>query len=333
MTTTAKYFIKVVYGMICLLPVLLISFRSDEKPPGANISNGLIKAHVYLPDANDGYYRATRFDWSGVMNSLEVNGHQYYGQWYEKYSPTIDDAIMGPVESFDPVGYEKIKPGGQFLKIGVGVVKKPDDLPYNFETYYPIVNGGQWNIKVKKDRVQFEQILKGTEYAYDYRKTVALVKNKPVMVIRHSLKNRGSETITTSVFDHNFLVMDHQMTGPGFVLTLPCNPTEQISPSMQPYVKIKGNQLIFLKDPGRQHVSFKDLTNGVGADYNIKVENHNTGAAVKITGDKRISKMVFWSSSKTICPEPYIKIEVKPGNTVTWEITYEYYHCDITKTP
>ena len=35
-------------------------------PPQAEITNGQIRVKLYLPDARNGYYRATRFDWSGV---------------------------------------------------------------------------------------------------------------------------------------------------------------------------------------------------------------------------------------------------------------------------
>jgi hypothetical protein len=43
----------------------------------ATISNGQLKATVYLPDAHSGFYRGTRFDWSGVISSLEFKGHNY----------------------------------------------------------------------------------------------------------------------------------------------------------------------------------------------------------------------------------------------------------------
>ena len=328
-----KYSFNAIGSLVCLLAFFFLSFIPGKNPPQAVISNGVIRAHLYLPDADNGYYRATRFDWSGVINDLEVNGHHYYGQWYEKYSPTINDAIMGPVEAFDPIGYNEINPGERFLKIGVGFVKKLNDLPYNFATYYPIVDGGKWKIKAKEDHIKFEQTLRGTGYAYDYSKTVKLLKDKSIMVLSHTLKNTGTKTIETSVFDHNFLVMDKQITGPGFVVTLPVKPTEALNVRMQDYAKLQDNQLIFLKNLNRRNVAFKDLTNGVGAGYNLKVENYHTGAAVKITGDRRMSKLVFWSASKTICPEPYINIKVEPGKTFTWKITYEYYNCDILKTP
>ncbi|MBI5008874.1 MAG: hypothetical protein HZB98_04345 [Bacteroidia bacterium] len=66
------------------------------KFPEAEISNKMIKAKLYLPDKEKGYYQGTRFDWSGNMPSLKVNGHEYFGQWFEKYSPEIHDAIWGP---------------------------------------------------------------------------------------------------------------------------------------------------------------------------------------------------------------------------------------------
>ena len=321
--------IKIACNVICLLAVFTISTAQNVSPPEATITNGLINAHLYLPDAENGYYRATRFDWSGVISSLEFDGHNYYGQWYGKYSPTINDAIMGPVEAFDPLGYEEAKPGESFVKIGIGLLTKPDVAPYNFATYYPIINAGKWKVKVKADQVQFSHSLKGIDYAYEYNKTVKLVKNKPVMILSHTLKNTGAKTITTSVFDHNFFVIDKQKTGPGFEVTFPIA-AEKVDPRMEDMVKLQDNQLIFLKELSGGSVSFKDLTNGNGADYNIKVENRNTGAGVKITADKPISKLVFWSASKTICPEPYINIKIEPGQVFTWNITYEYYTNAIT---
>src|SRR5688500_6830593 len=66
----------------------------------AEIRNSTIEAKIYLPDAERGYYRGTRFDWSGVVPSLKANGHEYFGQWFSKYDPKLHDAIVGPVDEF-----------------------------------------------------------------------------------------------------------------------------------------------------------------------------------------------------------------------------------------
>jgi len=122
---------KKTYLIICILSCLMISATQHEEFPEAEITNGLIRAHFYLPDSKAGYYQATRFDWSGVILSLEYEGHSFYGQWFEKYSPTTHDAVMGPVEEFAPVGYSEATSGGSFLKIGVGTLTKPNESDYN----------------------------------------------------------------------------------------------------------------------------------------------------------------------------------------------------------
>jgi hypothetical protein len=52
--------------------------------PEAELSNGQIRLRVYLPDAKAGFYRATRFDWSGMIGSLLYKGHEFYGPWFQR---------------------------------------------------------------------------------------------------------------------------------------------------------------------------------------------------------------------------------------------------------
>jgi hypothetical protein len=91
---------KKIYFYSLIFCVFAIAAKPFDQFPQATITNGLIQARIYLPDVNSGYYRASRFDWSAVMPELTYKGHSYFGQWYDKYSPTHHDAIMGPVEDF-----------------------------------------------------------------------------------------------------------------------------------------------------------------------------------------------------------------------------------------
>lgn len=305
---------KKVYTIVSILFVFTIGAKPIDQPPQAEISNGIIHARLYLPDAKNGYYRGSRFDWSGVMPELEYNGHSYFGQWFDKYSPALHDAIMGPVEDFSPVGYDEAKAGESFLKLGIGMVSKPEEQKYLFTNPYPIVNPGLWRVKKKKDQVAFIHKLDDKEYAYQYKKTVQLVKGKPEMVLSHTLKNTGKRTIETNVYNHNFLVMDKQPVGRGFVVKLSFNPVGEARGTGD-LGKLQENQIIFLKDLGKnEHLHYLSLQgfSNSAKDYDIRVENHNTGAAVRITSDQPLSRLAFWSAHATICPEPYIKIKVNP---------------------
>ncbi|MEO6187831.1 MAG: hypothetical protein ABIO82_03340, partial [Ginsengibacter sp.] len=296
-------------------------------PPQAEISNGLIQARLYLPDAQDGYYRGSRFDWSGVISDLQFQGHSYYGQWFPKYDPRIHDAIMGPVEDFYPIDFSEAKPGGTYLKIGIGILVRPDTNKYSIVPPYEIVNHGEWKVKAKGRSIEFRQILNDASYSYEYKKTIELRKGKSEMVISHTLKNTGNKTIETDVYNHNFFMLDKQTTGPGFTISFPFNLKAESGGNTN-LAEIRGNQLVFIKELERKdHVYYPEI-NGFGndaKDYDIKVENQNTGAGARITCDRPLSKLVFWSASTTVCPEPYIHIKATPGETFTWKITYDYY--------
>ncbi|MEJ7679679.1 MAG: hypothetical protein WKG06_17830 [Segetibacter sp.] len=321
---------KKVYIIVSILSVFATGAKSIDHFPQAEISNGVIHARFYLPDINDGYYRASRFDWSGVMPELEYQGHTYFGQWFDKYSPTIHDAIMGPVEDFLPVGYDEAKVGDNFLKVGIGIVTKPEEPKYSIATPYQIVNSGIWKVKKKSDQVEFIHKLNDKEYAYEYKKSVQLIKGKPEMVLSHTLKNTGKQTIETNVYDHNFFVMDKQPTGPDFVVKFPFNLKSQ-APDTGQLGKIQDNQIMFLKDLSKnEHLFYQSLTGFSNSvkDYDIRIENHKTGAAVRITSDQPLSRLVFWSAQATLCPEPYVSVKVRPGEVFSWKIFYEFYICE-----
>jgi hypothetical protein len=61
------------------------------------------------------------------------------------------------------------------------------------------------------------------------------------------------------------------------------------------------------------------------ADYDIHVENRKTGAGVRVTADKPLSDLVFWTSPRTTCPEAYIHVHADRGRPMSWQITYDFY--------
>jgi len=298
--------------------------------PQALISNGTVQATLYLPDAEKGYYRATRFDWSGLVASLRYQGHSYFGQWFDRYDPKTNDAVMGPVEEFgnNALGFNEAAAGGPFVKVGVGALKKPDNgRPYNHFTTYDFADAGKWTVRKGTDFVEFTQELTDAAgYAYVYRKTVRLAKGKPVMSLEHSLKNTGRKTIETSVYDHDFYMLDGQPTGPDLVVKFPFEP--QWSGPASQFTEIFGKELRFLREYQPGQTAQSNITGYdpiKPADYDIRVENRKTGAGVRQTSDRPIARINFWSIRTTVCPEAYIDVTAAPGQEFTWKINYEFY--------
>lgn len=299
--------------------------------PQAAISNELVVAKLYLPDSERGYYRGTRFDWSGVIHSLRAGDREYFGQWFERYDPKLHDAIAGPVEEFRTrgagLGYDEARAGGTFIRIGVGVVRKPDESRYDAFRTYELVDSGRWQVKPERDRIEFvHELSDGGGYAYRYLKRLRLVPGRPELVIEHALVNTGRKVIETSQYNHNFFMLDHRPTGPDARVTFPFE--LRLAGRLQgSAAEIRGKEIGFLKEiPAGESVygEFEGF-GGSAADYDIRIEHRQAEAGVRITADRPISRLAFWCIRSTVCPEPYIDLKVEPGGEVTWAYTYQFY--------
>src|SRR5512136_184337 len=110
--------------------------------PAVTLTGRHAEATVYLPDPSAGYYRGPRFDWSGLMASLRMGGHEFFGEWrIGPHEPLGNDFVVGPAGEFGmgpgtgnppPLGYDETGPGGLFLKVGAGTRRKPEQRPYHF---------------------------------------------------------------------------------------------------------------------------------------------------------------------------------------------------------
>jgi hypothetical protein len=310
---------------ICLLAgalgALAPAFAADPPAPGITISNGVLTAKLHAPDPEKGFYRGTRFDWAGVVASLERKGHNYFGWWNQApYDPKLHDAITGPVDSFNAIGYEDTPVGGKFLRIGVGWLKRPDSPRMdNFHTY-EIADGGKWTTKVGKDKVEFTHTLAGT---YVYKKTLRLVKDS--LVIEHSLKNTGKKTLETDMFNHDFFMLDNQPTGPDIGVKFSFEPKTQND--WRGPGEIQGKELVY-KQVLPNGVAVSGAITGYGAtaaDQEFRVENRKTGVGVHQTGDRPLSRLYFWSIKTTVCPEAYVHVKVEPGKEERWKSAFEFY--------
>ncbi|QHN03969.1 hypothetical protein FTO74_11740 [Granulicella sp. WH15] len=332
---------------------LATSAAAQDQPPTAKIDNGILHATIYLPDAANGFYRGTRFDWSGIIGDLAYAGHSYYGPWFTKIEPGVRDyifdgaditagsasAITGPSESFDtkdglPLGFSRVSSGQTFVKIGIGVLRKPDDQKYSPYRQYEIVDHGKWKVKARATSIEFTQTVvdRSSGYGYRYTKTLRLLPGKPVLVMDHVLKNLGREPIVTEVFNHNFLVLDHQPTGPGFSVSLPFAIAPE-KPIKRDLGTVDGNRISYRKQLEGKEV-FTVQIGGFAAtpqDNDFRVENNKVGAGVRITGDRPLAQAEVWSIRSTVAVEPFVSLSAAPGETIRWSNSYLYYTLPETK--
>ena len=303
----------------------------EEKDyPRAEISNGVVSAGVFLPDAEKGFYRGTRFERSGAIYSLQWQGHEYFGPWREGLDdPTQHDNIMGPAESFSAndqvLGYEEAKVGGIFLRIGVGLCEKPEEDGYVWSHTYKVLDPGKWSIRQGSHWIEFTHGI-STElgYAYRYTKRLTLTENKPELILSHSLANTGQKVIATEVFNHNFFVIDGQPSSPDFTIELPFSLTADRD--LKGVVMLDGKTIRYpaaLTDG--QIYAFLEGFGAEASDNTFVIRNSKTGAGVRVATNQPLDKVAFWTTRRTICPEPFIFMEIEPGKAYSWNTEYQFF--------
>lgn len=299
--------------------------KDAPNAPAVRITNGLVTAVLYLPDAERGYYRATRFDWSGVVADLQAGGHSYFGRWFPDYDPKKHDAISGPVQEFvTGQGFDAAKPGETFVKIGVGVLRKPAEPVRGFPTL-EIVDGGKWSTRISKDSVEFVHEVNDSRSGFGYRltKTVALPPGKMQMTLTQRIESTGVNPIDTEMYDHNFFVLDGQPSGPDVEVRVPFK-LEAFNVRGDA-IQVGHDRLNYLKPiETANRMQLKGFS-ASPADYDIRVENRKTGAGARVTSDRALSDMVFWTSPRTTCPEAYIHVHAERGRPMDWKTTYDFY--------
>ena len=312
------------------MPIVAVCSSADS-PPTAEITNGSVRLRVYLPDAKTGFYRGTRFDWAGVIASLEYKGHNYFGVWFDRYDPQLHDAITGPVEEFyfkdSALGYATAKPGEAFIRIGVGALRKPEEEKFDRFHTYEIVNGGKWTVKTHADSVEFRHKLEDgpSGYAYEYHKVVRLIPGKPEMAIEHTLKNTGRNSIETDVYNHNFFVIDGQQTGPDLSVTFGFDP--KATKDLGGMAELRGRELVYKRELTHDEHVMTDIEgfNNTPGDHLFKVENRKTGAGAEVAGDHPMSRLLFWCGWKVLSPENYVTMKIVPGKEFHWVVRYRFY--------
>lgn len=292
--------------------------------PVLRIASRHVSAQVCLPDAGCGYYRGTRFDWSGVVRDLRSRGHRYVSEWQPRHDPLRHDGLTGPADEFTQIGYDGARPGEEFLKIGVGTLRRASEQPYDRFRLYEIVNPGIREQIAGRDRIEFRHRLLSDEYGYDYRKTLRLT-DKPGLRIEYTLKNLGPAPLTGYVYNHNFFTPDRLATGPDTSIRFPFRPegtwreeydSVALTPDGVAFSRpLHAGESVFMgdlhsRDPEAQ-------------EYAFTLRNLRTGAGVRATGDAALSHIVLWACPTVACLEPYTPFRVYPGETGVWHIDYE----------
>jgi len=315
---------------LLLVGVIIVpnaSAKDKSKYPMHTLKKGDLTVTVYLPDAEKGYYRGTRFDWSGLVGQATYKGHTFFGPWKAAHDPAYAEDADAIAEEFGingPPSYSEAKAGEAFIKIGVGVLERPDDKPYSFMHPYKILAPGKWEIAHYDGAIEFIQDLQGPRgWSYRYIKRLSLNPTGTGFSVMHQLENTGKKAIETQHYCHNFVILDEQPVGPAYQLNFPF--TLKAKRPMDA-ARIDGTILGFSRELKEKEALFSELEgNQANSEHNHLVVKHaGKSIALTIDGDGTLDHFNFFAVRRSVCPEPFVNVKLEPGKTMRWKTTYTF---------
>jgi hypothetical protein len=303
-------------------------------------------------------YQGTRFDWSGFVTQVTLDGNHTFCV-PESLQPGQGTGGIGICNEFGndlPVGYDETKPGESFPKLGIGLLKREDDLPYNFFKPYQITQPFPIQIQKQENRVTFRvEPVDVNGYAVRLTKTLS-VNGRTLHIIYH-LENVGSKPIVTNEYVHNFIGIDGHAVGPDYRLRLPY-PVQfekmdtRLMRGMAPkwMRKLPGGILDMLLGNRVKQMTSGLLTNGNDItfketpkkDFYARLQGfRNTdtaqweiahlpsGVGLREFDDFTPLRFAIWGVAHVFSAEVFAGIDLQPGQSQQWLRRFEFFAGDV----
>jgi len=316
---------------ILLILLIIFAFNSSaQQRKDANmehiLKNNNLEICIDFPLKN---YQFSRFDWTGKIAAVKFKGIPVSTQ--EKISGDKENIYgKGFYNEFGiemPIGFDDIKEGEYFPKIGIGSLKK-EGKNYAFSKKYEILPAN-FKVTTEKNKLIVECESKSMNgYSYLLRRETELLESS--FVIRYSLRNTGVKTITTNEYCHNFLAINKELMGSDYILKFPFDlNAELFDAALNPEGKVlvEKEKITFNSTPEEQFF-YGNLTGNKMVDASWELINTKSKIGIRETGSFKTNKVNLWGWKHVISPELFFDLSVEPGKTIEWSRTYAVYEVE-----
>lgn len=269
------------------------------------------------------FYRGSRFDWNGFITQITLDGKHTFcvPESQESGKGSGGLGLCGEFGIDNAIGYDEISVNDYFPKIGVGLLKKTDTLPYDFFRPYEYIPQNS-NVIIVKDAVSFSyQASIHNGYAYEYHKSISISGNQ--IKIAYLLNNNGTKKINTTEYCHNFIGINSENVSSRYSLKMP---SDICMIKNQGELCIKDNIITWPNSLMNKEFYCHAQGNHKNRGPSWELYNSNAGVGVREIDNFLVSKFALWGYQHVISPETFINIELDQGQTITWTREYEFFY-------
>jgi hypothetical protein len=296
-------------------------------------------------------YRRTRFDWTGFITQITLDGRHAFCV-PEDYDPAKGTGGIGLCAEFGiekAIGYADAQPGEAFPKLGIGLLKRPEEANYRFFVPHEISELFQVEIETMSNQTRFVvEPLDCPGYAARLTKTVSV--NENWLTIAYHLENRGIKPIHTHEYCHNFTAVDNQPVGPDYCLRFPypviLRPNyesfrgflppllRRITPGFILQMLVKRMVKTSVLTVSENEIGWKATPVGAFFCHPLgffktdkaqwELTHAPSGVRVREYDDFSPARIALWGTRHVVSPEVYIDIDLEAGQSQTWTRRYEF---------
>ncbi len=315
-----------------LFPLLLVGFiplgslsaspeAEEDSWPRLKIERDGWEFVIALPGAN-AYYHGRRFAHSAFVYEATDQGFVFFGTWRDPHKRGTSDDVTGDAGEFgirQTVNFETAPIGGEFLKIGVGHLRRPCEKPYSFSIDYEMVEAGQWTVEHGDYWVETRQQVPVRDgWGYNYSKRIE-IEDRGTFRTTYHLKNTGSKSISTDFYAHNFVVFNREKVSTGDTVVILADAVPLREPAVIEPRRFRFNGPAQLN---RGYHTVFPLPEKLSGEGIVRVEHGASGATVTISSTAVPYKIEVYAIDKALCPEPFVQVELAPGESMSWSDTY-----------
>ena len=294
-----------------------------ERPdyPGSRMLTGkYMSIEVMDPNAEKRYNTGVRFTPVAAVIRAKADGHEFL--MHTDKQPA-NKAVAGLFAEFDlvtsPPGFDEAKIGEPHVKIGVGALVK-DKERYSFWSDHKVFKRATTTVNWQTSSAYFTQTLDPIS-GYGYKLTATTTVDGATLVIDWTLANTGTKPFETHQYLHNSFSFDNAGLKPDTVLSFPFDFAARKLAAEQQQV---GREIRFIK----QMTKPVNIEVDYPADYKgpntLRVVNSKQGFRIDAETSIPGSRVALHASPEYICPEQFVIISLKPGESKSWQRRYTF---------
>ncbi|AIQ51716.1 hypothetical protein [Paenibacillus sp. FSL R7-0331] len=288
------------------------------------LSNGILTVDIAEP----GTYNRTRFDWTGFITQVTLEEGKHIFCVPESLIPGQGSGGMGLCNEFGisrTIGYDEAAAGEWFPKPGVGLLRKLEDIPYDFTADYPL-QPSEMTADSSSCGIIYKVISAECRgYSFILTKQISLDEDR--LIIDYTLENTGSKPIHTEEYIHNFIGINGAPAGEGYELRLPgeAGVHEPESVYTSGLLHVAGDRIHWNAQPDRPFYCRLGGWEPEDADWYWELVHNPARAGVRESGSFRPERMALWGERHVISPEVFADISILPRHSKDWSRSYQFF--------